>query len=170
MQWLPTETNQAPGLLIPATELRRWYGGDGEDFERMCDALYSGDDEATAVRVTVGREPAVAISTEGGAQGWMAATGALPAIHVSFLAGETPREEIAAIVRAIPLSEWTELDLAMKVPRGGMVLIDSTLPGREAQERAIGSGLEPGAYRLHVLYRECETAQLLCHAFVPIPS
>ncbi len=168
MQWLDTETNQAPGLLIPATELRRWYGGDGEDFERMCDALYSGEDDASAVRVTVGREPAVAISTEGGAQGWMPATGDLPAVHVSFVGGDTPRDAIPALVRAIPLDDWTTLDLAVSVPRGGMVLIDSTLPGKEAKDSAIGSGLEPGAYRVLRLLRDCETAQLLCHAFVPM--
>ena len=98
------------------------------------------------------------------------ATGNLAAVHVSFIGGETPREEIPAIVRAIPLEEWTTLNLALKVPKGGMVLIDSTLPGKEALECAIGLGLERGVYRMHMLYRECETAQLLCHAFEPVPG
>ncbi|MHC5019082.1 MAG: hypothetical protein ACYTGX_03005, partial [Planctomycetota bacterium] len=91
MQWLDTETNQAPGLLIPCTVLQSWKGGDGEHFEAMCDALYGGEEELSAVRVTVRREPAIAISTEGGDQGWIPAAGGLPAVHVSFLAGETPR-------------------------------------------------------------------------------
>lgn len=169
MQWLKTETNQAPGLLIAAAQLRRWYGGDGEDFEQLCDALYNGDDDESAVRVTVGREPAVAIATEGGTQGWIPASGALPAVHVSYLEGATPREDIPALVRAIPLDEWTTLDLALKVPQGGMLLIDSTLPGREAEATAIGTGLAPGAYRMLLLFRDADTAQLLCHAFVPMP-